>query len=410
MSEIARLQHVINQACKSLSSLYAAEKNEKLAEQVLLIANYILPNQADTATELSGLYFRHLEMEKALQFAKKSIDLTQGKNDLSYLNAGIIAADLGMNQDALSYYNNALAIDEKCYRAKFGIAIEKLKHGNYKEGWSEYLIRHKAFDCKNKNKKLQKLPSWNGKDFGKIIFYNEQGYGDFIFALRYLQFVDKNLNDYSIEADKNIESFLKQTKYSAFVNKKHFRAKFKCSLLDLPGLLGKYGYYPNFYADCIKQWDKQKTQRKKVAVVFSGSPDYNADTRRSMALSNLQLLQDTSNCEFYIFNKNIEGNKYYDTEMGSTKYVDKLINFSATVDFLRKMDCLVTVDTAMAHIGGAIGIPTCVLLNKTCDFRWWNTNTTTKWYKSWKLFRQKKLGCWDEPVKKLKKYLASHLQ
>jgi tetratricopeptide (TPR) repeat protein len=382
-----------------LARIYKKENNLDLAEKMYLICNFVSPHNAELLNEMSNFYWENNEMEKGFNFATKAFNFANNNKERFLVNAAIIAADLGKNQDAIALYKEALKINPNLARAKFGLAVENIKKGNLKNGWHLYLNRHEAFNTDNFiDENISKLPTWDGQSKDSVLIYNEQGYGDFIFAMRYLPFLKDH--KYFVFTDRNIQPLFEMAGIPCTAELPVEHKLKKCSILDLPALLNKNLYYSNVYRKLFKQHTKKEKIIKKIGLVFSGSSNYSADKKRSIYLSAFKKINKIKNLKLVLLQKDIEKNSYFDAKIGNKSFCDSLTTFRDTANVLYELDGLITVDTAVAHLGGALGIPTFILLNKFPDFRW-QKEQGQKWYPSWKQYLQVTEGCWKEPFHRL---------
>lgn len=404
------LQVIIRDSSLRLADLYEDKNEQSLQEKLLLIANFIVPNEINTLARLSNFYYSKHEVDKAIKFAENILDLTKNKNVNALLNAGILYADALQTNKAITCFEKCLKIEPNCYKARFGIGVEALKHGNFSKGWKYYYARHKAFDLHDKSdKSILNLPLWDGKSSGDVLFYNEQGYGDFFFSLRFFEKLPKNLKC-KLFVDRNLYSLMKNTIYGSKCTTKIGCFDFRCSMLDVPYLFKDSDYHADAYTKIFTQYKKLKNMKPKIGLVFSGNPNYSSDFRRSIKLSAFSDILKKKNIEFYLIQKKLSRkNKFYDCELSIKNLAEKIRTFEDTRTILMGLDGLITVDTGLAHLAGAIGLPTLVLLDYSPDFRWQSSNDTTPWYKSWKIFRQVERGDWKVAIEECGQYLDNFI-
>jgi len=386
------LQRAIQIASINLAKHYEENDQNDLNEKLLLIANFIMPNDSSVLTSLANFYHNKCEFKKSYSMALAATRSLNNQSIDAMLNAAITATDAGLRDDAFKFFKMALRKDKNCHRAKFGLATEYFRQNKLKEAWSLYSSRHEAFETdRYLPEKIKSLPRWDGKSDGNLLLYNEQGYGDFIFGLRYLQFIDKNKNPVKIHADKNFKPFIDSTvdSYNYFPNK--FTPQYRSSILDLPYLLKKFGFYQDAYKKLFNQRDIVSNKKCRVGIAYSGSTGYHGDRTRSILLSKFKQFLSGMDFEITVVQKPSKKNLYCDCKFG--KSVD-FKDFEQTSIFLKKLDFVISVDTSIAHMCGALNIPVFVLLSKNPDYRWWE-NDKTSWYDSWKIIRQTEFNNWD---------------
>jgi Flp pilus assembly protein TadD len=410
ISKSESYQQIIKVASKNLGDIYLQSKQTDLAEKLYLISNFIVPNDSGSFANLAKFYYENDNTDKAYNFINKAVQLNPEDKDL-LLNAGIISADCGKSEEAESFYNSVLTIDSENHKAKFGLAVENFKQGNLLDAYRLFQNRHLAFNTDSMiSPELLSIPKWDGRSKGKLVVYNEQGYGDFIFGIRYLDLLDI---DFCFYIDQNINSLFKNTIYESLNKRVLKKVQYRCSILDIPSYYECESYKNDAYGKIFKT-NKNKKPKNNIGLVFSGGKSYSADKRRSIKLSKFNQILNNHNYKVTLFQKQTTDNEYFDIKLPRSVKVCKCSNFYTTANELQNMDCLVTVDTSVAHLAGALNIPTFVLLDKYPDYRWWAGEKNTLWYKSWRLYKQKIRGEWDDPienvVKDLNKFFNDLLQ
>jgi hypothetical protein len=141
-----------------------------------------------------------------------------------------------------------------------------------------------------------------------------------------------------------------------------------------------------------------------VGINWQGNPDHHADIYRSMPLEMLAPLATIENVELFSLQFGFGSEQLTQSQLSHA-----IVQFPAHVDsdggaftdtaaILSNLDVVVTTDTSVAHLAGAVGTKTHLLLGKVPDWRWLQSGSSTPWYPHMRLFRQSKLGTWDEPV------------
>ena len=394
ISKSESYQQIIKVASKNLGDIYLQSKQTDLAEKLYLISNFIVPNDSGSFANLAKFYYENDNNDKAYNFISRAVQLNPEDKDL-LLNAGIISADCGKSKEAENFYKSVLNMDSENHKAKFGLAVENFKQGNLLDAYRLFQNRHLAFNTDSMiSSELLSIPKWDGKSSGKLVVYNEQGYGDFIFGIRYLDLLD---TDFCFYIDQNINSLFKNTIYESSNKRVLKKVQYRCSILDIPSYYDCESFKSDAYSKIFKPIKKRKPKRN-IGLVFSGGKSYSADKRRSIGLSKFSEILNNKHYKVTLFQKNISDNEYLDIDLPSSVKNCKCSNFYTTATELQNMDCLVTVDTSVAHLAGALDIPTFVLLDKYPDYRWWLNDKSTLWYKSWRLYKQKIRGNWDDTI------------
>lgn len=339
----------------------------------------------------------------ALDYIVKSIKYSENEDE-PYYNAGVILMNLNRNEEAVSMFRNANSINPENHVNAYNLAIALLKLGQYKEGWELYERRFIA------HKRLQVFrdrfsqPYWDGSDLKdkKLCIFSEQGMGDFIQFARFLPLIKGN---FFLEVQEPIAKILK--KYKVVSRSVHeFGEAPDCdvcvSIGSLPYLLGL-----NQESDYISKpyITKPKVKRtKKIGVCWAGNPDHQKDHTRSMFASDLIDLD----CELVSLQKS-EGSRRWNNQWVDINHGKDQLNlvepefndYYELSKVIASCDLVLTVDTGVAHLSGAMGIPTYVMLPIVGDWRWGQKDTTI-WYPSVKIFRQKTQGDWKSVIQEVK--------
>jgi hypothetical protein len=150
---------------------------------------------------------------------------------------------------------------------------------------------------------------------------------------------------------------------------------------------------------------------KQIGLAWTGRPSHPNDRRRSMTLAQLAPLTCVGQAAFVSLQKPIPASSLAAMSMfpGMVNLADDLTDFGETAALVENLDLVITVDTSMAHLAGALGKPVWVLLPKAADWRWMLEREDSPWYPSVRLFRQQKPGAWDEVLERLRLALGREL-
>ena len=364
-----------------------------------------------------GVVLEHLQrFDEALQSIDRAIQL---KPDFAeaFSNLGILLEYLQRFDDALQSYDRAIQLKPNYAEAYFNQSIIKLRLGKYEEGWRLYEYRQVKKDTKNNYKKFP-IPLWLGNesiDNKVILILNEQGLGDSIQFCRYLLML-ASLNP------KEIIFMVQKPLLSLFSN---FNKKIKILEQDKP--LPHFDYYsplmslplafkttlgtipvniPYLTVDDVKNkyWQDRfgKQTKAKIGLVWSGSTTHKKDRYRSLALRQLVLLLELP-FEFHSLQKEIRSDdkKILKTCKSLYQHQNDLNDFSDTAALLNQMDLIISIDTSVVHLAGALDKQVWVLLPYIPDFRWLLNRDNSPWYPSIRLFRQPKFDDWESVIQQL---------
>ncbi len=321
--------------------------------------------------------------DEALTAFNQALDINPDYAEAHY-NRGIVQQKLQRYDEALSSYNRAISINPDFALSHWNKSLLLLLTGEYEEGWRLYEWRHKV------TKPLAgpfAKPLWlgNAEVIGKtILLYQEQGYGDTIQMLRYLPLladlhtrvilsVPGSLLPLAVKLAGVANVFSNEEPLPEFDLHCPFMSlplAFKTTLENIPADV-PYLKAPENKVDWWQSRLGGKT-RPRIGLVWSGVSGYGNDRNRSISLEDILPLLDR-NAEFHSLQ--IE---YRDTDQHLlTLHKDRLrdhskeiVDFGDTAAIIEEMDLVISVDTAVAHLAGALGKPVWILLPYEPDFRW----------------------------------------
>jgi len=374
-----------------------------------------------------GITFQELNfLEEALLNYEKSISLKKDKPEF-HNNRGVILQQLHRVDEAIISYKNAIELNEEYAEAHWNLSLCNLLTGNYGPGWEGYEWRWKNEQI-NKNAGLRKFsqPLWLGCEPIKnkrIFLYAEQGLGDTIQFVRYIKFV----------VDLGAIVFLEvQPPLVKLIENMHGLSRifsseesildfdYQCPLMSLPFALKNYvNYIPAMHSyiraneNKIKYWKKKLGKKDKplVGIVWSGSSTHKNDKNRSIALDRL-IPYLSSTFQYVSLQREVKEFDKSILEKHSEiwHFGEMLQDFSDTAALCELMDIILTVDTSVAHLAGAMGKDTLILLPFSPDWRWLLDKLDSPWYPTVKLLRQSFPNDWNQVMNKAQENLESLLK
>ncbi|HXE42241.1 MAG TPA: hypothetical protein VN516_04370, partial [Candidatus Baltobacteraceae bacterium] len=263
-------------------------------------------------------------------------------------------------------------------------------------------------------------PLWRGEDLtGKtILVCDEQGYGDTLMFCRYLPLLKARGAKVIFSVHPVLEPLF--TGWSGadtvIVHGQPVPAfDFHAATFDLPHRFGttletipaKVPYLPLPELDAATRLDP--TSKKKIAVVWGGSPLHKNDENRSIPLSVFAEVFE-EDAQFYSLNRDMKpGDAELLPRLPVINLALRLKNFADAAQFIRQCDLVITCDTATAHLAGGLGGKVWVLLPFAPDWRWLLNRDDSPWYPSMRLFRQARAGDWAEVISRVKKALRDEI-
>jgi tetratricopeptide (TPR) repeat protein len=326
----------------------------------------------------------------------------------------------GEIDEALDLHRRAKDADPQSANAEFSLGYLQLLRGNYEDGWRGYEARGKI---KGIVQKVIPGPMWDGSDLAgkRIVVHYDQGLGD---TLQFVRFVPqiksrrghvilycqdslRRLLQGQCEVDQVIDSEQSLPQYDLRVPISSLPYLLKTTLATIPAQVPYLTPDPAL----VEHWRQrlQGDSRLKVGLAWAGNPNRMGDRERSMQLQTLAPLAQVPNARFFSLQKGPAAAQAIAPPPGMdlVDWSEQLTDFADTAALVANLDLIITVDTAAAHLAGALARPTWVMLQLSPDWRWLLDRTDSPWYPTATLFRQPAFGAWDQVVKKLPHSLAA---
>ena len=306
--------------------------------------------------------------------------------------------------------------------SRFGYGILCLLRGQYRRGWEYYDLRRNLY-----NYPEPEYPCWRGEDLHNknILLFCEQGLGDTLQFIRYAKQVAAAARRTDVRVQSSLRKLLAAslpecTIYSGAARPaEHY--DFACSLHSLPFIfqtseetIPDCGGYLLPPARMVKKWHNvlQETGNKnfRVGIVWAGNPKHHDDHNRSIPFQLFDSLLAIPRLSWISLQVGTRAQDLHRTTHPVLDVSQELQDFSETAGLVQNLDLVVTVDSAVAHLSGALGKPAWVLLPYAPDWRWQLDRHDTPWYSSIRLFRQQQLDAWPEVLQRVGVALQNHFQ
>ncbi len=331
-------------------------------------------------------------------------------------------AHLGRNRlhEALRSYENALRAEPGVPELRYNIALVHLALGNLMAGWAGYEARLETE--KHRSKFRFEGARWHrgmpcaGR---RLLVYAEQGMGDTLQFVRFVPALSETGAQVTLRVQQALVTLLaSQWPWLTVVGTSDPVPDHDlvCPLLSLPFELGvEIGSLPGACPYLSAPPDKLAVWRNvfaqapglKVGLVWSGNPNHQYDYNRSMPLDRMEALASGMPAHFFSLQKELRGGDAARVEGGNgiTDLSRQLADFSDTAAVVAALDLVITVDTSVAHLAGALGRPAWVLLAHAPDWRWMLERADSAWYPSLRVFRQRSNGDWNSVVEEVRRAL-----
>lgn len=362
--------------------------------------------------------------QDALHSDQHALQLRPGYLE-AMLGCGDSLCEMRQYDAGLRYYEHAITLKPDYADAWWAKALTQLQQGDFKNGWENYEWRWQLKSRRAELTRYAGLQRWNGRESlqGKsILLHAEQGFGDAIQFCRYaIQLmrmgaaVTLEVRPPLLDLMQTLSTEIKVVAQDANEPSEH---DFHCPLMSLPLALGTTlqtipADIPYLHADAAKRqhWLARlgPAERPRIGLVWSGSSTHKGDTARSIPLTQLQQLF-TPHIEFHALQPDIRerDQAMLEGKLALHIHTQLLRDFSDTAALISQMDLILTVDTAVAHLAGAMGKAVWVMLPYSADFRWLLERDDSPWYPDMRLFRQARPHDWQQTLLDVGKAMEMH--
>ncbi len=397
----------------------------KRYEDALISLNQAIklnPNYAEAYSNRGNTLQKLNQLDKALTNHDRAINLKPHYAN-AHLHRGIILYEFKRLDEAMASYDRAIALKPDHADAYWNKALLKLLTGEYEEGWKLYEWRWKHNDQEHFRSFPQ--PLWLGEEPAHektLLIHTEQGLGDIIQFCRYALMAKTHFTKVILEVPKDLAALIASLKGDFTLVEKgkslpHF--DLQCPIMSLPlafktTLETISTLTPYLFSSAVKQhiWHKKIGNKTKprIGLAWSGSSGHKNDHNRSLLLKHLDLILQLP-FEFHSLQKEI---RLEDMEtLTLFKHIhlhqDELIDFSDTAALINEMDLVISVDTSIAHLAGALNKTVWILLSFMPDYRWMLDRADSPWYPTATLYRQPKINDWESVIDEVKNNLLEML-
>ena len=330
----------------------------------------------------------------------------------AWLNRGKALAQLNRYDEAIASYDEVLAIKKDNADAQFNQALALLTQGDYRRGFAAYEWRWRRTGMPPQ--KSRGKPLWLGEyplHRKTVLVHAEQGLGDTIQFARYVPMLAASGAKVVLEVQPELQALMARLDGRPTVIARGEAAPpfdVHCPLGSLPLALKTEpatvpAHIPYVTADGARlaKWSAElgALPQPRIALAWSGNPNHDNDRNRSIALRRLAPLFENSRASFISIQRDLrDADAQTLAASRITPIGHELEDFADTAAVLALCDLVITVDTAAAHLAGAMGRPVFVLVPFAPDWRWTLTGDATPWYPSARLFRQPKPDDWDSAI------------
>jgi len=404
LSQAALYQPQSARIFSGLGCAYQGVKDHSQAVAAFAKAVDLQAPSASTCYNFGNSCYCLDRIEQAADLFRRAVDLNP-RDSASWNNLGKCLKELNRLEDSVAAYDRALEILPDYPNARYGRGTSLLAAGRLLEGFKDYEWRRRLRAARKFSR-----PEWTGNAIpGKALFlYAEQGYGDALQMARFIQVARERCGRVIVECRPDLETLFNYSKCADHVVP--FGAPMPAfdyflPLASLPHILGATletipGQTPYLHAppnNCVAAASEGKL---KVGLAWAGSRDHQQDAARSIRLEAFMPILRTPGVSFFNLQKPVPDLDHPCLNAVSNRVNSDLglTSFLETASVIAGLDLVITVDTAVAHLAGALGKPVWLLLQHSPDWRWFLDRADTPWYPTMKLFRQTERGKWETPI------------
>jgi tetratricopeptide (TPR) repeat protein len=362
-----------------------------------------------------GIALKELKRyDEALASYDKAISLKPDYHE-AWSNRGVTLNELKRYDEALASYDKAISLKPDYFDAYWNQALSHLVTGNFESGWKNYEYRWKKIKAEPmRHQQFALLTNLNEISGKSVLVWGEQGYGDTIQFSRFIEKLIELKADVIFEVQEPLKALLQNSfPHPKIISQKELTGviDFQIPLLSLPLLFStnfdsipsKNSYIRADEENLIFWRNKLNLTNKKmnVGVACSGNKNHLNDKNRSMDLRFFKPIADKVN--LFLIQKDLrEKDQEFLSQYQDIKFLGKEIkSFNDSASIIQAMDLVITVDTSLAHLSGALGKPTLILLPWNPEWRWLLDRQDSPWYPTAKLFRQTNRDNWEAVIKEV---------
>ncbi len=389
---------------------------------IALKADYVkaFNNRGNTLRELN-------RFDEALVSYDKAIALNPNYAE-AFNNRGNVLRDLKRIDEALASYDEAIAIKPNYADGYLNRALSRLLVGRYQEAWTDYEWRWEAKDFLGKRPNIR-LPTWRGEDLSghHLLVFSEQGMGDIIQFARYLPLLAESKCKITFTAPANLIRLLRLSIQSVEIVSELDCIQgidFQIALMSLPqwfntelSSIPHTVPYLTVEPELEAHWRSRiGAQGFKIGIAWQGNPSAKIDAGRSVPLEEFFRLSHIPGVRLISLQKHTGLDQLArlprdvkievfddDLDSGPDSFID-------TAAAMNSLDLIITSDTSIAHLAGALGRPTWVALRHVPDWRWLLDRNDSPWYPTLRLFRQPQRDEWTQAFARIEQELKRRVE
>jgi ADP-heptose:LPS heptosyltransferase/Tfp pilus assembly protein PilF len=376
---------------------------------------------------LCSLYRITNRTEAALAAGREAVRLAPDSAD-NLVNLSLVLTDVDDRERAMSCLLRAIGLNDQHADAHLALAQTLLAQGEMDPGWVEYEWRNQTEAGRGQLPRITSAP-WTGMRIpgGKILLIGDQGYGDTIQFARFIPMVAERCEEVLLGCSAEMAPLLARVPgvshsfhrwneipgHAAYCRLSSLALIFHTTLETIPNRVPYLTPDParvDRWASWLQANHPSGTLR--IGLAWSGRPSHPNDRRRSLRLDQLAPIASAGPARFISLQKPLPPHDAarFAHFPGLVDLSGELSEFDDTAALVANLDLVITVDTSIGHLSGALGKPTWIMLPKASDWRWLLQRSDSPWYPNVRLFRQHAPGAWDSVISDVAAALSEVLQ
>ena len=372
------------------------------------------PRYGDALNNLGNILAREGKPRAAREFYERA--MAEAPDNPDYLaNLGGVRQALGDVAGAMDCFERALAVDPAHADARWNRGVARLLLGDLKGGFADYEAR---WDLPEFAQRPFAAPRWSGEELSgrTLLIHSEQGYGDTIQMVRFARTLRKRGARVLLETHAPLARLMRESRLfddvavhgeslpPFDVHLPVMSLPAACGLQSIGDIPAEVPYLrpPDGLAIALPP---RRSGERRIGLAWAGRPTHKNDRNRSIAPVLFAPLASVPNLRLFSLQMDARAEDLAAIP-GLVDLAPHLSDFAATAAAIAELDLVICVDTAVAHLAGALGAPAWVLLPFAPDWRWLLNRVESPWYPSLRLFRQTRLGDWGGAIGHLTAALA----
>jgi Tfp pilus assembly protein PilF len=397
------------------------------AREAFARAEALAPNDAEIANNHGAMLRMAHRLDEAAARFRRAIALNP-QHSGAYSNLGSTVKDKGAFWEALLAFRRATRLDPDFAGAHWNESLVRLLLGDFVRGWQGYEWRWKHGRLPSPQRSFVQ-PRWDGSPLKgrRLLVYWEQGFGDVLQFVRYVPLLAQVAGGTTggqpvyLECQGALLPLLRRLPGTIAVETGGPLPDFDVQIpvLSLPALFGtrletvpSRVPYLRAEPDLVACWGERLKSLSglRVGIVWAGSPTHGNDRNRSIGLAPFARLAAIPGVSLVSIQKGPTEGQAADPPGGFPllNLSPDIRDFADTAAIMANLDLVVCVDTSVAHLAGALGVPVWVMVPFAPDWRWMLDREDSPWYPTMRLFRQDRPGAWDDAIDRLEHALRSH--